>query len=72
MVVCIILLYVVICCMFTMSLRCVFISLCGDAFVYESAILAFVLGARNLCGSFPLMCMALSFICVGLGMSVMG
>jgi len=45
-----ILLYVVICCMFTMSLRCVFISLCGDAFVYGSAILTFVLGAPNLCG----------------------
>ena len=34
-----ILLYVVICCMFTVSLRCVFTSLCGDAFVYGSAIL---------------------------------
>ena len=50
MVVCTILLYVVICCMFTMSLHCVFISLCGDAFVYESAMLTYVLGARNLWG----------------------
>jgi len=31
-VVCTILMYVVICCMFTTSLRCEFISLCGDAF----------------------------------------
>ena len=38
------------CCMFTMSLCCVFISLCGDAFVYGSVILTFVLGAPNLCG----------------------
>ena len=45
-----ILLYVVTCCMFTVSLRCVFISLCGDAFVYGSAILSVVLGAPNLCG----------------------
>ena len=27
-----------------------FISLCGDTFVYESTILTYVLGARNLCG----------------------
>ena len=47
-----VLLYVVICCMFTMSLRCVFISLCGDAFVFGSAILSVVLGAPNLCGRF--------------------
>ena len=45
-----ILLYVVLCCMFTKSLRCVFISLRGDAFVYGSAILTFVLGVPNLCG----------------------
>jgi hypothetical protein len=45
-----ILLYVVMCCMFTMSLRCVFISLCRDTFVYGSAILTFVLGAPNICG----------------------
>ena len=44
-----ILLYVVISCTFTTSLCCAFISLCGDAFVYRSAILTFVLGAPNLC-----------------------
>ena len=50
MVVCTVLLYVVIYCMFTVSLCCVFISLCRDAFVYGSAILTLVMGAPNLCG----------------------
>ena len=38
------------CYVFTMSLRCVCIVLCGDAFVYGSVILTFVLRAPNLCG----------------------